>query len=209
METGALIAASFSKQIWHLFLTQGVFFGIGMGFLFTGSVGVISQWFAKKRSVATGITAAGSGIGGLIFSLSIRHIITTMGTPWAFRIVAVAIFVNNSICTYFTRDRNKFVNPNQRAFDLAILRRYEFLLTVAWGFFSMLGYVVILFSLPGKLGPPTYPHSPSGYAEEVATDVPPPARFRNLPRLLKGPRLRIRGASKPFYGLRSPSRGFI
>ncbi|KAI5818153.1 major facilitator superfamily domain-containing protein [Pyronema omphalodes] len=148
IETGALIAASFSKQIWHLFLTQGVLFGIGMGFLFTGSVGVISQWFAKKRSVATGITAAGSGIGGLIFSLSIRHIITTMGTPWAFRIVAVAIFVNNSICTYFTRDRNKFVNPNQRAFDLAILKRYEFLLTVAWGFFSMLGYVVILFSLP-------------------------------------------------------------
>ncbi|KAF8252306.1 MFS general substrate transporter [Wilcoxina mikolae CBS 423.85] len=148
IETGGLIAASFSTKIWHLFLTQGLCFGIGMGFIFTGSVGVISQWFTKKRSVATGITAAGSGIGGLIFSLSIRHIITTMGTPWAFRIVAIAIFVNNTICIIFTKDRNKHVNPNQRAFDLNLLRRYEFLLVIGWGFFSMLGYVVILFSLP-------------------------------------------------------------
>jgi MFS family permease len=148
VQTGGLVAASFSTKIWHLFLAQGVCFGLGMGFLFTGSVGVVSQWFAKKRSVATGITAAGSGIGGLTFSLAIRVMITRMGTPWAFRIVAAVTFVVNTICTILTRDRNKHVNPNQRAFDLRLLRRYEFLLVLSWGFFSMLGYVVILFSLP-------------------------------------------------------------
>ncbi|KAA8909157.1 hypothetical protein FN846DRAFT_627949 [Sphaerosporella brunnea] len=58
LETGALVAASFSKKIWHLFLTHGVFFGLEMGMLFTGNVSVVSQWFAKKRS---GITTAGSG----------------------------------------------------------------------------------------------------------------------------------------------------
>ena len=119
-----------------------------MGFLYTGSAGVISQWFDKKRSVATGITTAGSGIGGLIFSLSIRAIISNLGRPWAFRIVACITLVNNAICTLLTRDRNKHVNPNQRAFDLGLLRRYEFLLVLSWAFFSMLGYVVILFSLP-------------------------------------------------------------
>lgn len=75
MEAGVLIAASFSTDIWHLFLTQAVFFGVGMGFLFAGSVGAISQWFAKRRSVATGTTATGSGIGGLAFSLLIHAII--------------------------------------------------------------------------------------------------------------------------------------
>jgi hypothetical protein len=84
----------------------------------------------QKRSVAAGITVAGSGIGGLIFSLSIRSIITNMGTPWVFRIVAIAVFTNNTICTIFIRDRNKYVNPNQRAFDLSLLRRYEFLLVL-------------------------------------------------------------------------------
>ena len=147
-ETAGLILASFSTKIWHLFLTQGFLFGVGMGFLFIASVGVISQWFSVRRSVANGITAAGSGIGGLIFSLSIRAIIADISTAWAFRIVALITFVITGVCTFLIKDRNKHVNPNQRAFDLALLRRPEFVLVLAWGFLSMLGYVVVLFSLP-------------------------------------------------------------
>ena len=147
MQTGALVAASFATQIWHLFLTQGVLFGIGLGFIFTSSVGVVSQWFLKKRSVATGIAAAGSGIGGLIFSLSTRAIIARFGTEWSFRIVAGVTFAVLVVCIALTRDRNKHVNPNQRAFDLGLLRRSEFLVLLSWAFFSILGYVVLLFSM--------------------------------------------------------------
>lgn len=86
--------------------------------------------------------------GGLTFSLSTRAIIVRWGTPWSFRIVAVVTFLVNSACTFLIKDRNKHINPNQRGFDLGVLRRYEFLLIMAWGFFSMLGYIVILFSLP-------------------------------------------------------------
>lgn len=70
------------------------------------------------------------------------------GTEWAFRIVAIVVFVVNSVSTALIKDRNKHINPNQRGFDLGVLRRYEFLLILGWGFFSMLGYVAILFSLP-------------------------------------------------------------
>lgn len=63
MEVGGLIAGSFSTKIWQLFLTQGILFGLGMGCLFVGSSGVVSQWFDKKRSMAMGISAGGSGIG--------------------------------------------------------------------------------------------------------------------------------------------------
>lgn len=148
LQTTSLILASFSTKIWHLFLTQGVMFGWGLGFLFSSSVGTISQWFSVKRSMANGITAAGSGIGGLIFSLSIQSMIQSLGVAWAFRIVAICTFCVNSICTILIRDRNKIINPNQRAFDFTLLKRFEFLLLLAWGFFSMLGYIVILFSLP-------------------------------------------------------------
>lgn len=37
-ETLALIGASFTQQIWQLFLSQGICFGWGMGFMFVGSV---------------------------------------------------------------------------------------------------------------------------------------------------------------------------
>jgi hypothetical protein len=77
-ETAGLLGASFATQIWHLFLSQGVAFGIGMGFLFVSSVGVVPQWFSKRRSFANSIAAAGSGIGGLIYSLGTNAMIQSI-----------------------------------------------------------------------------------------------------------------------------------
>src|SRR6266536_3612387 len=62
------VSASFSRQIWQLYLSQGVLVGLGVGFTYVPSIAILSQWFQKKRSLANGISAAGSGIGGLIFS---------------------------------------------------------------------------------------------------------------------------------------------
>lgn len=48
LESASFIGASFSTQIWHLFLSQGICFGLGMGFLFIGSVGVVPQWYVRS-----------------------------------------------------------------------------------------------------------------------------------------------------------------
>lgn len=61
LETGAVLGASWATEIAHLFVTQGMLFGFGMGFLFVGSVGIVPQWFNKRRSFANSIGAAGSG----------------------------------------------------------------------------------------------------------------------------------------------------
>lgn len=34
------------------------------------------------------------------------------------------------------------------AFDVKLFKRIEFLLLLGWGWFSLLGYIVLLFSLP-------------------------------------------------------------
>lgn len=41
LETGSWIAASFASKVWHIFLTQGVLFGLSIGVLFTATVGII------------------------------------------------------------------------------------------------------------------------------------------------------------------------
>jgi MFS family permease len=46
------------------------------------------------------------------------------------------------------KDRNKHIKPNQRAFDITLFKNREFVLLLVWGFFSMLGYTILLFSLP-------------------------------------------------------------
>jgi MFS family permease len=147
-EFAGLLGASWATQIWHLFLSQGVAFGFGMGFLFVASVGVVPQWFSKRRSFANSIATAGSGIGGLIYSLGTNAMIQSISLGWAFRILAILAVAVNSICAILIRDRNKQVGSVQLAFDFKLFKRVEFLLLLGWGFFSMLGYIVLLFSLP-------------------------------------------------------------
>lgn len=119
-----------------------------MGFLFVASVGIVPQWFSKHRSFANSIAAAGSGIGGLVYSLATNAMIKSIGLGWAFRILAIVSCAVNVICTILVRDRNKAVGSVQLAFDVRLFKRAEFLLLLGWGFFSMLGYIVLLFSLP-------------------------------------------------------------
>jgi MFS family permease len=147
-ETVSFIGASFATKIWHLFLSQGICFGWGMGFLFVGSVGIAAQWFTTHRSLANGISAAGSGLGGLIYSLGAQAMIKNIGLPWAFRILAIIAFVVNTSCSLLIKDRNKQIGSSQLSFDYKLFKRMEFLGLLAFGFFSMLGYVVLLFSLP-------------------------------------------------------------
>ncbi|KAL4811218.1 major facilitator superfamily domain-containing protein [Aspergillus unguis] len=146
-ETLSLIGASFVKERWQLFLSQGVCFGIGMGFLFVGSVGITPQWFQRRRSLAMGINAAGSGLGGLIYSLAVGAIIPRFGLSWAFRILGIISCVVNLVCANLLRDRNTAVGSRFKAFHFPLFKRPEFLLYLGWGVFAMLGYVAILFSL--------------------------------------------------------------
>ncbi|KAK6542047.1 hypothetical protein TWF694_007819 [Orbilia ellipsospora] len=148
LQASSLIAASFAYKIWHLYLAQGMLFGVGMGMLFVASVGILPQWFDKRRSVANGISAAGSGCGGIAFSLGTNAMLQRLGLAWTFRITAIVAFVINCTCSILIKDRNKKINPEIKMFDLKILKRIEFLYVVGWGAFSMLGYVVILYSLP-------------------------------------------------------------
>ncbi|KAI5209056.1 MFS general substrate transporter [Aureobasidium subglaciale] len=146
-ETASLIGASFASQIWQLFLSQGVCFGFGMGFLFVGSVGVVPQWFTTKRSLANGIATAGSGLGGLIYSLATGAMIPSIGLAWAFRVLGIVACVVNGLCAMLVKDRNKAIGSSQLAFDMQLFKRTEYLLLLGYGWFSMLAYVVLLFSL--------------------------------------------------------------
>lgn len=57
----ALIASSFSTQVWHLILTQGVLYAIGGSLLYSPTVFYLNEWFFKKKGLAFGIMWAGVG----------------------------------------------------------------------------------------------------------------------------------------------------
>jgi MFS family permease len=149
LETAALIGASFAKEYWQLLLSQGFCFGFGMGFLYTGTAGVVSQWFTKKRSLANGIAASGgAGLGALVYNLAVNAMIQRISVAWAFRILGILAGVVNLVSAILMRDRNANVGTNQLPFDSSLLKKPGVVLVQVYGFFSQMGYIVLLFSLP-------------------------------------------------------------
>jgi MFS family permease len=57
---------SLSTTYYQIFLSQSICTGLGMGMIFHGAVNSVSTWFQKRRGLAIGLAASGSGIGGVI-----------------------------------------------------------------------------------------------------------------------------------------------
>lgn len=144
----SLFTASYASHIWHLFLSQGVCFGFGMGFLYIPATAVLPQWFLAKRSLAVGIATAGAGMGGVAYNLVAGAAIRNLGLGWTYRLLAICSLAANASSAMLLRDRNKTVKPNKTSFDWRELGHIEVLLVIIWGFTSELGYIVLLYSLP-------------------------------------------------------------
>ena len=147
LQCSGFIAASFATRVWQLHLSQGVLIGAGIGLLYIPSLPILSQWFVKKRSLANGISAAGSGVGGAAFAWGSEAMIQRISIAWSLRITGIIAFIAILVAITIIRDRNHVIQPPQLALDTRLLRRIDVLLLLAWAFTSMLGYVVLLFSL--------------------------------------------------------------
>jgi MFS family permease len=83
-----------------------------------------------------------------MYSLAAQAMIKDIGLPWAFRILGMIAFVVNTCCALLIRDRNTQIGSSLLSFDWRLFKRMEFVGLMVYGFLSMLGYVVLLFSLP-------------------------------------------------------------
>src|SRR6266498_2907129 len=74
--TGAswILAAQVSS-LTMLHLTYGLVGGIGTGIVYVGVVGHMVLWFPDKRGLATGLVAAGYGIGALLTTFPIAAVL--------------------------------------------------------------------------------------------------------------------------------------
>lgn len=108
----AFVSASFATRAWHLYLSQGMCVGLGIGLLYIPAASVIPQWFSKKPSLAFGICFAGSGIGGFVVCFSTQAMLVSLGLVRSLRITAVVIFVVNLLATLLVRSCNDEIRPN-------------------------------------------------------------------------------------------------
>lgn len=146
LQTTGLITASFATRVWHLYLTQGALVGFGIGCTFIPTMGILAQWFTKRRSLVYGISSAGVGVGGLIFSFGVRWMLSNLTLAWSLRAMGAITCLMTLLATFLIRSRDEYVQPRNRGFDTKLLRRYDCLLLLSWAFIVFLGYMVVLFS---------------------------------------------------------------
>lgn len=150
-QSAGLMLAAFSTKLWQIYLTQGLLISFGLAFIFVPSISLLPQWFRKKRSLASGIATGGSGLGGIVYNLGMQRIIEVKSVKWAL----ITQFIMGTVLSIFAlaliRTRRQAVFKNAD-YKIKIFEKHTFSNIGAWFIygwvsFTMLGYVILLYSL--------------------------------------------------------------
>src|SRR6185437_2362932 len=73
------ISAAYATSLAGLYLTYGLFCGIGTGIVYVGIIGLMVRWFPDRRGLATGLVAAGYGFGAILTTFPIDTMMKQAG----------------------------------------------------------------------------------------------------------------------------------
>ena len=77
---GLIIASFTTPDIpWLIWLAYGLISGIGMGVMYSPTIACAQKWFPHKKGLVTGIIVAAMGLGGVIFTPIVVHLISSFG----------------------------------------------------------------------------------------------------------------------------------
>src|SRR3954468_2154943 len=135
-----VIAAS-ATSLTALYLSYGVLGGIGTGIVYIGIVGLMVKWFPDKRGLATGVVAAGYGMGAMLTTFPISNSLAGSGFErtlivYGVLLGAVALFAALSLKRPPTTGQYSALRANAEAPDVAPMQMLK--TPVFWLMFVMM-----------------------------------------------------------------------
>ncbi len=73
------VTSAYVTSLTGLYLTYGLFCGIGTGIVYIGIIGLMVRWFPDRRGFATGMVAAGYGFGAILTTFPIDTMMKSAG----------------------------------------------------------------------------------------------------------------------------------
>ncbi|KAF1973027.1 MFS general substrate transporter [Bimuria novae-zelandiae CBS 107.79] len=138
-----LMMTSLCKEYYQFILAQGICSPLGLNCIFNAAVSSLPTWFLKKRGLAYGVTAAGSGLGGVLFPIMASHLIPQIGFGWTMRTFAFIILGLMLIAFATVKSR---LPPKTRAFKLHVFvdpfKDLRFTMMVIASFLYFLGLFI-------------------------------------------------------------------
>lgn len=113
VSTIGFILSAYVKSIGVMFITFGVIGGLGLMLCFVTAVVSIAFWFEKRRSIALGLAASGTGFGTIVFSPLSTFLLFEFGWRGTLLIIA-GFFLNMCVCGALMRDPEWIIEEEKR-----------------------------------------------------------------------------------------------
>ncbi|KAI9830722.1 MAG: hypothetical protein M1819_005386 [Sarea resinae] len=139
LTTFGMMMTSIATEYYQIFLAQGVVVGLGAGCLFVPSVAVVAQYFTTKRALATGITASGGSVGGVLYPIVFRRLQPTIGFGWATRVIAFIVLGSLLFSLAILKPRVRPPGKARALFDASAFRKPAFVIFSLGLFLYFLG----------------------------------------------------------------------
>lgn len=137
---------SLTKEYYQALLAQGFVVGLGAGMMFTPGVAVLQSYFSTKIGLATGLAAAGSSFGGVVYPIVFYRLIDRIGYGWSVRVIGFIALGTLAVPVVFLKQR---VKPGKvRAFvDVTAFTDGPYMLFTLGCFVGFIGLYTMLFYL--------------------------------------------------------------
>lgn len=100
-------ATAFVNEFWMVFLTYCIITGIGFALAYTPSIVFVGSHFKERRSLANGLSLAGSGIGSFILPNLMRVMLKEYGLPGCCMLMG-ALMLHICICGLLFRPHSNY-----------------------------------------------------------------------------------------------------
>src|SRR5467141_69397 len=103
--------ASFSHNLWWLYLSYGLIGGIGLGLGYIVPVAVLVKWFPDRRGLITGVAVGGFGAGALITAPVATRLIQPAGVLQTFASLGIGFLIVTVGCALLMQNPPKGWQP--------------------------------------------------------------------------------------------------
>lgn len=152
----SMIVMSRVTSIWELYFYYALLFGWGIAAIYAPMMATVSRWFTLKRGLAVGLTAAGLGVGSLVFSPLVAWLISSYGWRTAYvcvGVVAFAVFI--PITVFIKRAPSKDLGGESEAeqskgfsFGEALRTRALWIFSLSWLFIALALWAIMVHIVP-------------------------------------------------------------
>ena len=128
-----LLASSFVTTLSPLYVTYGVIWGLGSSLGLFSSLVILTRYFRRRLTFASGIALAGAASGGLVYGPTIQMLSSKFGISTTFRILA-GLQTLMLLCALVFRPVTLVTGTNQRQrktrFDLSVFKNRAYVIWV-------------------------------------------------------------------------------